>query len=71
LHGSSFKNLFAFAHTIIPPKREEKKERRKKEKDGISTGRLKRAVKLFWQNTTLRETEVWRFWQKPVGLELY
>jgi hypothetical protein len=52
-----------------------RKKRRKKRKKKKRICKFKSneaaAVKVFWKNTTRSVAEVWRFFQKPGGLDLY
>jgi hypothetical protein len=55
---------------FFPRKRKEKK-RNEEKKICLSHSNGAAAVKVFWKNTTRSAAEVWRFFQKPAGLDLY
>jgi hypothetical protein len=58
-------------HNIFSPKREKEKRAKGEKKDMQVQSNGAAAVKVFWKNTTRSVAEVWRFFQKPGGLDLY
>ncbi len=58
-------------NTIIFFGQKKKTKKRRKKRNALLSVKRSVAVKVFWKNTTRNEMEVWRFFQKPVGLDLY
>jgi hypothetical protein len=54
---------------IFPPKGERKKKEEKKDMPFIQP--VKRRLSRFFDKILPDQREVWRFWQKPEGLDLY
>jgi hypothetical protein len=62
----ALKNYSLALTQLFPPKKKRKKRKKKrKEKHGYHTGKVKRAVKVFWRNTTCNEMKGGDFCKNP------